>query len=415
MLSPVRPAPASSRLAAGLACLVLGLGLAGTGGASEISDHLDRMARQLVDGYHAKHPNGAGETLAVLPFNSTETLAKQRVGSAVAELLTQRLVSANVFRVVERDQLRKVLEEQSLGMTGVIETSSATSVGRLVGAAYLVVGSVDRLGSHYELNARLLDATTADVVASASEEVPAQAFEAEAKPYLVLVPDVEVIGIYLAVEHGGLPPVTTASPQSSGLAAATLNGTPSFGAGGIGVGLRYEPVPWGMVDVTVGAGAATAVASVVPTYAGTGASLPIKARLNASSLVAGSLNWVSRFSPTFRCLAGAGCAVVSFSGSGARDSQSGTHLAGGAAATISIEQSWAGGPSFASPFARAGVEWRPQPRLGLSLLVNLEPVRHSLDVVAEFDPDNHSGATRFTLATLDFPVVTADLAAALYF
>jgi len=98
--------------------------------ASEITDRFDKMAAQLIDAYHAKNPGKTGETVAILPFNCSEALAKQHVGAAASELLTQRMVTLGVFRVVERDQLKRVLEEQSLGLTGAIDTASAASVGR---------------------------------------------------------------------------------------------------------------------------------------------------------------------------------------------------------------------------------------------------------------------------------------------
>lgn len=61
------------------------------------------------------------------------------------------------MQVVERDQLERVLREQKLGYSGLIDLSSAKQVGKLVGAEGVVLGSVNDFGNEVTLNARLVD------------------------------------------------------------------------------------------------------------------------------------------------------------------------------------------------------------------------------------------------------------------
>ena len=127
--------------------------------ASEISSQLDGLTQSLTKAYRALQPKAAPgkKTLAILPFNCDPHLAKQRVGFAISELLTHHFVSSAQFSVVERSNLNSVLEEQSLQLTGAIDSASAVKVGKLVGAELLVLGSVDRLGGKYQVNARIVD------------------------------------------------------------------------------------------------------------------------------------------------------------------------------------------------------------------------------------------------------------------
>jgi len=54
-------------------------------------------------------------------------------GSLTASALISRLKGEGHYRVVERGQLEKVINEQKLGLAGVIDENTAAEVGKLVG------------------------------------------------------------------------------------------------------------------------------------------------------------------------------------------------------------------------------------------------------------------------------------------
>ena len=60
------------------------------------------------------------------------------------------------FEVVERAQLQKILKEQQLGMTGMINQDTAAKVGELLGVKVIITGSVIQMGNSYDVNARLI-------------------------------------------------------------------------------------------------------------------------------------------------------------------------------------------------------------------------------------------------------------------
>ncbi|MBI4379143.1 MAG: curli assembly protein CsgG [Nitrospinae bacterium] len=61
-------------------------------------------------------------------------------GDEFSEAVTHYLFKTGKIEVVERDALKKVLLEQQLSMTGIIDENKAVKVGRLLGADVIVIG-----------------------------------------------------------------------------------------------------------------------------------------------------------------------------------------------------------------------------------------------------------------------------------
>ncbi len=64
------------------------------------------------------------------------------VGRELAGMLANELSGTGKFKVVEREKLDKVLDEQDLADSGRISKSSGAKIGKLTGAQYLVVATL---------------------------------------------------------------------------------------------------------------------------------------------------------------------------------------------------------------------------------------------------------------------------------
>src|SRR6185436_13246415 len=64
------------------------------------------------------------------------------VGRDLAGLLSNELSNTGSFKVVEREKLQSVMEEQNLMASGRAKLSEAAQIGKLTGAQYLVTGTV---------------------------------------------------------------------------------------------------------------------------------------------------------------------------------------------------------------------------------------------------------------------------------
>ena len=325
------------------ACVIAAAAVLGAGvptRAAGISERLDDIANQLSSAYQAKHPNAGKQTVAVFPFSSNDELAKQRVGFAVSELLTSKLAKLPEFTVVERSQLDQVLKEQKLQTTGAIDPESAVRVGKLLGAQLLVLGSVEKLGGSYQVNARIVDAATSEVAATTYKELPAGMFEQAAEPYLMLVPERQAIGLYLLYDYRHNS--NTLSPISTQFYGTTA--PHSFDLQMIGGGIRYEPVKGVMLD-----GSLAATTGSEETNSLGGAFSQGNGQIESGSIVARLTgNYVRPLYSRLTGIVGAGLSL------------------------FKLSLSHAGSYSAAAPVVRAGVEYRPQERLGLGLLANYD-------------------------------------------
>jgi len=80
---------------------------------------------------------------------------------AMADVLITELSQNPRLRVVERDQLQALLDEQNLGTTKHIDSETAARVGRLLGARHMIFGSfVVDLRGKMRVDARAVDVET---------------------------------------------------------------------------------------------------------------------------------------------------------------------------------------------------------------------------------------------------------------
>lgn len=63
-------------------------------------------------------------------------------GAELQDMLIAELASTKAFRILERKELDKVLSEQKLSESGLVEESTKVNLGRIKGARYLVAGTV---------------------------------------------------------------------------------------------------------------------------------------------------------------------------------------------------------------------------------------------------------------------------------
>jgi TolB-like protein len=95
------------------------------------------------------------------------------LGRYLAEELSASLVLADgTLRIVDRQHLARIIAEQKLSVTGVTEPGTVQRLGELAGADVLVTGSIVGLGDRVKITAKLLSASTAQIVGAAETTVP---------------------------------------------------------------------------------------------------------------------------------------------------------------------------------------------------------------------------------------------------
>jgi TolB-like protein len=97
-------------------------------------------------------------SVAVLDFDAKGIPAYE------AETLTERLRSeianTNAVRLTDRKLLEKILQEQGLQQSGCTTDECAAEVGQLLGAQFIISGSIGKLGSSFTIDAKMVSVTT---------------------------------------------------------------------------------------------------------------------------------------------------------------------------------------------------------------------------------------------------------------
>lgn len=105
--------------------------------------------------------------IAVLDFELRGDAFKTKdIGGIVAEWFTTTLVKDGRFEVVERALLQKIVTEQKLGMTGLIDESSTAELGKILGVKTIITGSVLQIIDSIDVNARIINVKSGSIVAA---------------------------------------------------------------------------------------------------------------------------------------------------------------------------------------------------------------------------------------------------------
>jgi TolB-like protein len=112
----------------------------------------------------------AKEFIAVLPLQVNGM--DPSLSFTLSDLLVNDLQAKGTYKVLERDQIDKVLREQGFQKTEACASSDcAAEIGKLLSVRKLVVGSIGKLGNSYMLNVRLVDVQSGEIVANSSKRV----------------------------------------------------------------------------------------------------------------------------------------------------------------------------------------------------------------------------------------------------
>ena len=101
--------------------------------------------------------------VAVMPFENKG--ASRDLGEIVLDKMITVLWNQQRFKVMERAQLDKILAEQSLGASGVLDAATAAQIGKGIGVDAIVIGSVAAAASGaISIDARVIDTESATII-----------------------------------------------------------------------------------------------------------------------------------------------------------------------------------------------------------------------------------------------------------
>lgn len=112
-------------------------------------------------------------SIAVLPFSGSKKDLATRVQAYATTALTE--ISDPFIKVVDRENIQRILDEQRLGMTGVVDEASAVNAGKLIGAQAVLMGTlIDYREETGQLKRSTKDGFASYQVKQPNPEVPGQ-------------------------------------------------------------------------------------------------------------------------------------------------------------------------------------------------------------------------------------------------
>ena len=89
-------------------------------------------------------PVGAQSTIAVVPFeNVNGDRSLDWLSAGIPETITNSLLAVKGIVLVDRVQLRKVMDEQKFQWSGMADERTAVKLGKIAGASIMVVGAMN--------------------------------------------------------------------------------------------------------------------------------------------------------------------------------------------------------------------------------------------------------------------------------
>ncbi|MHC4779366.1 MAG: formylglycine-generating enzyme family protein [Planctomycetota bacterium] len=99
--------------------------------------------------------------LAVVAFDVRGVEEGKQIGSALGEIFSVKL--GPYFRIIERVQVARLVEEQKFEATDLVEDAKkATRLGKLLRAEFIMVGSLNKFGDSFLLVARIIKCSSGE-------------------------------------------------------------------------------------------------------------------------------------------------------------------------------------------------------------------------------------------------------------
>ncbi|MEX2288225.1 MAG: CsgG/HfaB family protein [Planctomycetaceae bacterium] len=165
---------------------------------------------------------GPSPTVAVLALRNLGTSDRlQPLESGFADILQAHLAALKDVRLVEREKLHQVLQEQKLSAAQLADPDTAVKVGKLLGAQRLIYGSFFELGDDLRIDVRLADTQTASVLRAESSSGPSENFADQ----------MEALSLRLAADLAISPPENASKLIQDATPARTLEAVLHFANG----------------------------------------------------------------------------------------------------------------------------------------------------------------------------------------
>ena len=123
-----------------------------------------------------QHGQDTRPGIAVFPFNNGGSYGQGKedfdaLERGIAGMMISELAQNPAARVVERQEIQRLVDEQNLVGQNRVDPQTAAKVGKLVGARYVVAGTFIDFYGDFRVDVRLVNVETGEIVKTESERM----------------------------------------------------------------------------------------------------------------------------------------------------------------------------------------------------------------------------------------------------
>jgi len=108
-------------------------------------------------------------SVSILDFKGQDV--EEKVLKACYNQLEESLIESNRFRVIEKREREELLKEAKWQNSGMCDEACAVEIGKNIGAKYLMIGEIIGFADLYQINIKIIDIKTGQVVEKVTNQV----------------------------------------------------------------------------------------------------------------------------------------------------------------------------------------------------------------------------------------------------
>ena len=120
--------------------------------------------------YYKKLGMVQDKKLAVVGINSGTKNVDEETAGGVMVFIENAFVNVGKVRVVDRQNIAKIVKEYEFQQSDLTDQSTAVEIGKLSGADIIVIGSISYVGKQYYLNIKLISVETGEIIGSSIDK-----------------------------------------------------------------------------------------------------------------------------------------------------------------------------------------------------------------------------------------------------
>ena len=101
------------------------------------------------------------ETIAVVDFDGKGVSDTE--ASALTDRFASELFNLDIYKLIERERVGEILEEQGFQQSGCTTAECAVEVGQLLGTEKIITGSISKVGNVFSVSSRIINVESGEI------------------------------------------------------------------------------------------------------------------------------------------------------------------------------------------------------------------------------------------------------------